>query len=124
MPARIDFVIPRPVPSLNTMLRTHYRERSQEQSVWDWHVFAAWQNRRKYVFVNPVRIVYTLSFRSNRKRDLDNYIGGTKYVTDAIRRSFLTRDDAEWLREISVRFAQGPDQTKVDIQEMETSEGK
>lgn len=110
--------IPRTPPSLNVMLRSHWRKRSVEQSMWDSHVFAEWMKSGKFVFVRPVRIKYTIQLPATQKRDIDNYIGGTKFITDAIKRTFLTRDDSEWLQEISVKFSKGPEQTNVIIEEL------
>lgn len=110
--------IPRIPPSLNVMLRTHWRLRSVEQSIWDSFIHSEWTRSNKFVFSNPVKVIYTISHLKSRKRDIDNYIGGTKFITDALKRSFLTRDDAEWLTEISVRFAHGPEQTEINIAEV------
>lgn len=115
----IEFTIPKATPSLNTMLRLHYTKRSEQQKAWDWYVFLAWQNSKKFVFMVPVKVQYTIRFSSTQKRDLDNYIGGTKYVTDSLKRTFLTRDDSEWLQEISVKFELGTEeQTLVHIEEI------
>ena len=110
--------IPRTPPSLNVMLRAHWRKRSVEQGIWDSFILAEWMRSGKFVFTHPVKVIYTIKRPDDRKRDIDKYIGGTKFITDALKRTFLTRDDSEWLTEISVRFAKGPEQTEVNIAEV------
>lgn len=117
---QISFIIPRVPPSLNTMLRTHWKLRYAEQYKWDQHAIAQWLARQKFIFLKPVRITYILSFRSNRTRDLDNYIGGTKYLTDSLKKTFLFRDDSAWVKGISVQFEIGEkEQTTVMITEVD-----
>lgn len=115
---RITFTVPMATPSLNTMLRTHWRERSKQQKAWDWYVFIAWQKEKRFVFIRPVKICYTVQLPADRARDYDNYYGGTKYATDALKRTFLTRDDCNWLTSINVKFSQGPECLVVDIEEV------
>lgn len=116
---QISFTIPRVPPSLNTMLRTHWTQRYHEQEAWDLYALAQWLARSKLIFINPVKILYILSFSSNRTRDLDNYIGGTKYITDALKKTFLMRDDASWLKGIEVQFVNGAkEETIVTITEV------
>jgi Holliday junction resolvase RusA-like endonuclease len=74
--------------------------------------------RRKFLFMNPVKICYVLSFNSARPRDLDNYIGGTKYITDALKKTFFIRDDAAWVKSIEVQFVNGKEQTQITITEV------
>jgi Holliday junction resolvase RusA-like endonuclease len=115
---QVLFRVPLTPPSLNDMLRTHWSKRAKEQERWDLHVFAQWFQSGKFVFPRPVRITYTIRWPESRQRDIDNYIGGTKYLTDAIKRTFLTRDDSEWLQEIGIKFDKGPAETLVNIQEV------
>lgn len=115
----ISFMIRRAPSSLNSIFKMHWSERKREQSDWDQLVFSQWMICGRLVFLNPVKITYRVGFEVKRKRDFDNYIGGTKFITDALKRSFLTRDDAEWLRGIEVQFCEGKNVTEVIIQEVE-----
>jgi hypothetical protein len=104
----VCFKVGRLPPSLNTMLRTHWRRRAEEQRDWDELIGCCWVGHHRFVFQHPVELTYILSFALNRQRDRDNYIGGTKYITDALKRTFFFRDDAEWIRKIEVIFAAAP----------------
>lgn len=118
MKKSVSFIIPRVPPSLNAMLRDHWIKRSAEQKKWDEHVWAQWMAWSKFLFLNPVKIYYVLSFNSIRPRDLDNYIGGTKYITDALKKTFFIRDDAAWVKSIEVQFIPGKEQTQIIITEV------
>ena len=114
----VEFTIDRIPPSLNVVLRTHWIKRRQEQELWNILVIAHRLKLKKVVFRKPVKIIYIVSFKKRRIRDVDNYIGGTKYLTDALKRTFLTRDDSEWLKKIEIGFIIGRQQTKVRIEEV------
>lgn len=90
--------------SLNQLLRSHWTARSREQKAWDDVVGANWISQGRPVFLLPVTLSFILNFPGRRARDLDNYIGGTKYVIDALKRSFLFRDDAEWIKKIELEI--------------------
>lgn len=102
-------------PSLNTVLRMHWRDRKALQEFWDYLIISYWNNLGKPVFIEPVRLNYILEFEFKRGRDYDNYLGGTKFVTDALKRAFFFRDDSEWLRGINVEFARGKNETIISI---------
>lgn len=121
---KAEFTLQAVPPSLNVMLRTHWVKRRKEQEKWDLLVKVEWLNRRKFVFQKPVEILYTITFKDVRTRDLDNYIGGTKYITDALKRTFITQDSAEWLRRISVEFKTGKPKTQVSITEIQNKEAQ
>lgn len=117
----VQFEIPIQVPSLNKMLRTHAAERLRVQEVWDMHVYSHWLAHGRKVFMNPVRVHFILVFEADRRRDYDNYYGGTKYAIDALKRSFLLRDDYKVLRGLSVAFDFG-ERAKTIIQIVEDME--
>jgi len=121
---QVEFTLQAVPPSLNVMLRTYWIKRRKEQEKWDLLVKVEWLNRRKFVFLKPVEILYIITFKKPRLRDLDNYIGGTKYITDALKRTFITQDDADWLRRISVEFRIGKPQTRVRITEIKNKEAQ
>jgi hypothetical protein len=117
-PRQICFAISRLPLSLNELLRMHWRFRHRMQKMFDQLVHIQWLAHGKMVFTEPVRLVYVLSFTSAQRRDLDNYIGGTKLITDALKRTFLFRDDAEYIKSIEVRFTKGTEGTAIFIQEV------
>jgi len=106
-------------PSLNTILRMHWTARRKLQKAFDNQVLNSWICLHKFVFINPVRITYSLYFPTPRVRDFDNYQGGTKFITDALKKTFLFRDDSEWIKNISVNFLQGRQQTRIVIEEVQ-----
>jgi Holliday junction resolvase RusA-like endonuclease len=114
----IEFSIPRTPPSLNVMLRQNWNDRGQDQKNWDEQVFVQWLMCGKLMFLNPVKISYVLYFPNEIRRDLDNYLGGTKYITDALKRTFFTRDDYKWLQDINISFRYGKEKTVVCIEEV------
>ena len=121
---KAEFTLQAVPPSLNVMLRMHWVKRRKEQEKWDLLVKVEWLNCRKFVFQKPVEILYTITFKDIRTRDLDNYIGGTKYITDALKRTFITQDSVEWLRRISVEFKTGKPKTQVSITEIQNKEAQ
>ncbi len=116
----IKLSIPYTPISLNLMLRMHWSKRKREQEKWDLFIFAQWMNNNRLIFFKPVKILYVLSFSAPRQRDIDNYIGGTKFITDSLRRSFLLKDDYKWLTGIEVRFLKGEEKTEIFIEEVDS----
>ena len=121
-PVRVFIQINRLPPSLNELLHKHWTYRHGLQKAFDNQVYAEWLQRKRAVFVNPVMILYVLSFPAKRLRDVDNYIGGTKLITDALKKTFLFRDDSEWITEIRVKFIKGKEGTAVFIDEVKRNE--
>ena len=119
MATTINFAITRLPPSLNEMLHMHWTKRQRLQKAFDDQVSAEWLQRGRIAFIRPVRLLYVLSFPEKRSRDVDNYIGGTKLITDALKKTFLFRDDSEWITEIKVKFTKGKEGTVVFIEEVE-----
>ncbi len=117
-PKQIYFSLRRLPPSLNEMLRMHWTKRARLQKIFDDIIAKEWLALQRFVFVKPVRLVYVLSFTAALRRDLDNYIGGTKLMTDALKRTFLFRDDSEWITSIEVRFTKGQEGTVIFIEEV------
>jgi Holliday junction resolvase RusA-like endonuclease len=116
---QIKFFIPKKVISLNVLLTMHWAQRSKEKSAWGDYIFEAWMKHKRFVFVNPVKVFYLISEPVKRIRDKDNYIGGAKAViTDFLKKTFFTRDDAEWLKNIDAGFIKGPTGVHVMIEEM------
>jgi len=113
----ISFAIQRTPPSLNLMLRQHWAQRRETQKTWDNWIKYYWIANNKKVFMVPVELFYTLVFPKGVIRDVDNYIGGTKFITDALKKTFLPRDDSEWVKNVSISFRKGPEMTVIKIKE-------
>jgi len=117
-PKQIYFSLRRLPPSLNELLSSHWRKRYDLKKIYDEIIGVEWLRLNKLVFTKPVKLIYVLSFSGQRRqRDLDNYIGGTKLMTDALKRTFLFRDDSEWITSIEVKFTRGNEGTVIFIKE-------
>ena len=115
---QIRFFIPKKVMSLNAVLKMHWIKRSTIKQSWGEWIFKAWMEHKRYVFTKPVKVVYIISEPIKRIRDKDNYIGGAKEIlTDYLKKTFFTRDDAEWLKSIDVGFIKGPTGVHVVIED-------
>ena len=116
----VTLIIKKTPPSLNDTKDWHWTKRQEEQAAWDLLIHKLWVQGDKFSFKKPVKIRYILRFETKQARDVDNYIGGTKLINDSLKRSFLTRDDAEWVREVSVVFDKelGSPRTQVEIEEV------
>lgn len=115
----IGFSLQRTPKSLNVLLGMHWRKRSHEQAVWDSLVFEKWTVFDRFVFTKPVVLKYSLFFDQKRQRDRDNYLGGTKFVTDALKRTFLLRDDSNAIRALTCDFFVGKPRTVVHISSLD-----
>ena len=67
----VSFAVKKVPVSLNKMLRMHWLARKREQEAWDLHIFAQWLSNRKMIFTEPVKILYVISFETNRQRDFE-----------------------------------------------------
>lgn len=95
----------------------HWIHRHTLQNAFNEQVGVEWLKRGRFVFMKPVNLIYILSFPKPRVRDIDNYIGGTKLITDSLKKTFLFRDDSEWIKSIEVKFITGKERTVVFIRE-------
>ena len=103
---------------MNVMLRMHWTSRAAIQKIWDDWVIVQWYKYDRIMFNKPVRLLYVLHFQKIGVKDLDNYLGGSKFITDALKKTFLVRDDYFWLRSISMDFRKGKESTVVSIEEL------
>jgi len=116
---QISFFIPKKAKSLNTLMRQHWTERSKEKQAWGEHIFSEWMKYHRFVFIKPVKVLYLISNPTKCLRDKDNFIGGAKeLITDYLKKTFITRDDAEWLQNIDVEFVKGNEGVRVIIEEV------
>ncbi len=115
----VTLIFDRTPLSLNRLFNLNYSQREREKEKWRDLVWLRWMEMKRLMFLKPVVIEYTLSFDTTRERDLDNYIGGVKYINDALKKTFLTRDDHKWLTGITVNFKKGKESTTILIVEVE-----
>lgn len=95
---QVVFTIPRITPSLNKLLRMHYRTRMVERESWEKEVliglFAVECPKAKH---NEKRSVDITSYRISLL-DHDNFIGGLKILIDALKNlKYIYDDDLEHL---------------------------
>ncbi|MEI8350074.1 MAG: hypothetical protein WCI77_07960 [Candidatus Omnitrophota bacterium] len=121
---QISFFIDVSPSSLNTTQCQHWTARYKDRNRWRELIFEHWMLNKRYVFTKPVKVLYILSFPDRRQRDKDNYIGGMKNITDALKKTFITRDDASWLRNVDVAFIKGPQGLRVLIDEVTEAENR
>lgn len=103
-------------PSLNTYLTMHWRKRQELKTTWEELIRTEWVRMRRPKFTGPVELYYWLEFDTYRHRDFDNYVGGTKPLTDALKGTFIVDDSAKHVRSVTVHFVQGNvKQTGIEI---------
>ena len=86
--------MPRLTPSLNKLIRMHWRERQALIVTWNWEVKAAMRETyQEITFDHPKRKVRIISYRK-KISDEDNFIGGLKPLIDALVSNHLLVDDS------------------------------
>jgi len=116
---QISFFIPKKAKSLNTLMRQHFHQRAAEKKVWGNLIFEQWMKHNRYVFTKPVKVLYLISNPTRCLRDKDKFIGGAKeLITDFLKKTFFTRDDAQWLQKIDVEFVKGNEGVRIIIEEV------
>lgn len=92
--SELHLVMPRLTPSLNKLIRLHWRDRQKLIITWDWEVKAAIRETYEEItFEHPQRKVRIISYRK-RIMDEDNFIGGLKPMVDALVLNHLLVDDS------------------------------
>lgn len=104
MPKFVEITVNRLPLSLNDMVGVHWTKLLPIKETWKELIGYEWISRGRIVFLKPVQITYTIFFKDNRLRDFDNYLGGTKFINDALRHTFITRDDHRWLKKLNTEF--------------------
>jgi len=101
--------MPRLTPSLNKLVRMHWRKRQELQQAWDWEVKAAMRKTyQEITFDYPKRSVRIVSYRK-RISDEDNFIGGLKPLIDALVHNHLLVDDSNKFMVLEPRPSQERD---------------
>ena len=90
----LHLIMPRLTPSLNKLIRMHWRERQALNRTWDWEVKAAMRETyQEITFEHPKRMVRIISYRKKISDD-DNFVGGLKPLIDALVHNHLLVDDS------------------------------
>lgn len=90
----VTFVIPRqPPPSLNAMQRMHWAQRMEITDTWAEEIAVAAKEAGKPQF-KRAEVRLRLYYRTHRRRDADNAIGGpAKVILDGLRDAGVIPDD-------------------------------
>ena len=100
--------IPNIPKSLNELFKLGGFGRNRHKNDILGEVFLEIKRQKIKPIIGVVSLVYELTFEKRRARDLDNFIAGTKYWTDALRKAkIIAEDNSEVLKAISVEFKQG-----------------
>ena len=118
----LKIVIPELPPSLNELLRMHYRGRMLERDKWVWLV-AGHTSRQAEPF-QRARVKITYYFPDKRRRDPDNYAGGAKNIMDAIVARGLLADDSFQYVELTVAGEVDREHPRTEIEITEIAEKK
>lgn len=113
----VSFAVPLVPLSLNELNHMHWAAKLKHRRAVNAAVEKVWEECGRRIFTRPVKLRYVLGFEVARQRDRDNYIGGTKDFTDALRRTFLFRDDSEFVVDIRVAFLRNCSGTVIIIEE-------
>ena len=111
----IVLMLPVEIPSLNRLIRAHYRRRRAQQTAFAWALVAAFGETPAETPGFKVRVLIE-SFRKSLL-DEDNLAGGCKLLLDAMRECNFIRDDAPaWLElEVKQWKVQAHAQTRLTI---------
>lgn len=116
---RIKIILPLVTPSLNELLRIHFRKRKRLKQDYEWQLIASGANDSQYK-VNGIkkRRVEIRSFRS-RLLDQDNFIGGLKPLLDSLVEMDLLLDDGPEYLSLKAEQENSRDQrTEIIIEDM------
>jgi len=88
----LKITIPEIPPTLNVLLRMHYRERMEERDKW-MLLIRKYTDRQAEPF-QRARVKITYYFPDRKRRDPDNYAGAAKNIMDALVARGLIPDDS------------------------------
>jgi hypothetical protein len=89
----IVLIIDEPSPSLNVTMRGHWSKQHKLRNRWFWLVKAA--IRRAQIWIPPKwpKAKIRIERYGPRILDADNFRGGTKFLTDALKQEGIITDD-------------------------------
>src|SRR2546421_2869176 len=112
----LTFVIPQVPPSLNALLRMHWKERRKLSLQWAKLIWAARAEQVRGLFPRFEKASVTIERQSPHILDLDNTYGGTgKIICDALKANGIITDDAPDCITLTVKQARGPAQTTIHV---------
>lgn len=112
----IEFTIPEVAPSLNRLLRMHWRTRRRLLKKWEWAIFAEVYRLGGPIAVKQVgRVAVRITRRGRKTLDQDNLHGAAKIILDALKASKVIEDDSPAHIELTCEQESGSPQTTVRI---------
>lgn len=122
----VTLIIPRtPPPSLNQMNRMHWAERKRHKDLWAEEIAVAAIEAGQPRF-RRAEVRLRLYYRTHRRRDVDNTIGGpAKLILDGLRDAgVIPDDDTGTIRLPEPIIGVDPDNPRVEIELRELGEGR
>ncbi|MGC2234213.1 MAG: hypothetical protein WBA09_22120 [Candidatus Acidiferrum sp.] len=109
--------IPDVPPSLNKLLRMHWRRRAVEKAKWITEILVS----REIGFHATGKMRVTITLNHSRFYDKDNAYGACKILVDSMKNFGLIRDDSpEWL-DLTVEQEKCPHKKRHTVIELETA---
>ena len=112
---QLTLVIPSVPPSLNALLRMHWKERRKFNLTWAQWIQAARSEQVQGLFPTFTRASVTIERRSPHLIDTDNCYGSAKCVVDALKANAIITDDSPEHITLTVRQTKGPAQTTIHV---------
>lgn len=92
----IELTLQETTPSQNALNKLHWREKHKARQRWDLLIAGARGTARNWDKPNWPKVRLTIIRRSARPiRDHDNFVAGTKHLTDALVASGFMQDDGD-----------------------------
>ena len=105
----IIIVLPNFIPkSLNVLFAmNHWKRAAYKKEVSE---LVGWLCKGQTIepIVGPIDIHFTFQFKAKRNRDMDNFIGGAKFIIDGLKDAGIIPDDnSDIVKSITVQFKKG-----------------
>ena len=102
--------------SLNKLFNLHYRTRAKHKIDVEQEVWLECKSQKIKPVKGSVSLNFIFTFKTNRKRDLDNY--PPKFQIDGLRKAgILSEDNSDVVKQIYTSFKQGKKElTEINIQ--------
>lgn len=114
-PMQLTFVIPGVPPSLNALLRMHWKARRRLGLMWSKLIWAARTEQLASPFGPMKKAAVTIERRSPRLLDTDNAYGAVKMVVDGLKSNGIITDDSPEYITLTVMQTKGPAQTTIHV---------
>lgn len=90
----IVLIYDEPTPSLNRLLRGHWSKNWKQRQKWYWLTRQAILRAHVYIPPKWKKAKIRIERYGARQLDADNFRGGTKFLTDALKQEMIIADDS------------------------------